>query len=567
MQTSLSRRQRRRRLNDKRRPRGSGAAKYVALAIPLLLFTTIALLGVAGATTVVAGYSFLAKDLPDPKKTLEAIEFDQQTAVWDRTGDVLLARLGSDRREVVTFDQIPPVLVDATTAIEDKTFWENSGFDPAAFVSAAVDTLQGNDRGGSTITQQLVRSRLLPEEFVGAGVDRYQKKLREIIQSIRLTEAYPGREGKQLIMESYLNNNFYGNRSYGVAAAAQSYWKKDLKDLTLAQYAILAGIPKSPTAYDLVQNATEEEYKDETGKVLTRLVVPQTAQVVRRRNQILELMKTRSDLTSGTYTDADFEAAKAEPVILADQATDAWRAPHFVWQVRKELGELLCGEPQCEKIDTGGYKVITSLDYRMQRIAEKWVYAAAIIPNSKNPDQQLKARQIPRKEWSWIKGLRGHNIHNAAAGVVDYRHGRDPRLRRVGVLHGQGLQEDAAPVRRPRRRLAAAGLVDQAAGLPRRHRRQDDDRVHHVHGRGHQLRSQRREGVHPDPGGQRRARSRAAAQRAPVLAQHARDQGRLHQRPGAPVRAHQGLRHRLPEDRDSRWPPRASGRSRCTRST
>ena len=131
MQTSLSRRQRRRRLNDKRRPRGSGAAKYVALAIPLLMFTTIALLGVAGATTVVAGYSFLAKDLPDPKKTLEAIEFDQQTAVWDRTGEVLLARLGSDRREVVTFDQIPPVLVDATTAIEDKTFWENSGFDPA----------------------------------------------------------------------------------------------------------------------------------------------------------------------------------------------------------------------------------------------------------------------------------------------------------------------------------------------------------------------------------------------------------------------------------------------------
>ena len=270
MQTSLSRRQRRRRLNDRRRPRGSGAAKYVALAIPLLLFTTIALLGVAGATTVVAGYSYLAKDLPDPKKTLEAIEFDQQTAVCDRTGEVLLARLGSDRREVVTFDQIPPVLVDATTAIEDKTFWENSGFDPTAFVSAAVDTLQGNDRGGSTITQQLVRSRLLPEEFVGAGVDRYQKKLSEIIQSVRLTEAYPGQDGKQAIMESYLNNNFYGNRSYGVAAAAQSYWKKDLKDLTLAQYAILAGIPKSPTAYDLVQNATEEKYTDEKGKDLTR---------------------------------------------------------------------------------------------------------------------------------------------------------------------------------------------------------------------------------------------------------------------------------------------------------
>ena len=422
MQTSLSRRQRRRRA-DARRPRGSGVAKYVALAIPLVIFTAIALAGFAGATTVVAGYSYLSKDLPDPKRALEAIDYDQQTAVYDRTGEVLLARLGSDRRELVTFDQIPTEMVDATTAIEDKTFWENAGFDPIAFVSAAIDTLQGNDRGGSTITQQLVRNRLLPSEDIEPGADRYQRKLREIIQSIRLTEAYPGEPGKQLIMEAYLNNNYYGNRSYGVAAAAQSYWKKDLKDLTLAQYALLAGIPKSPTAYDLIQNAVEEEVKDDNGKVQTRLVVPPTTQVVRRRDQILELMKSRMVLTPGKYTDADFEAAKAEPVILAEQGGEAWRAPHFVWKVRSELGRLLCGEAQCEKIDTGGYKVITSLDYKMQRIVEKWVYAAAIIPNASKPDTLLKNRQIPRKEWAWIKDLRGHNIHNAAAGVVDYRTG------------------------------------------------------------------------------------------------------------------------------------------------
>jgi peptidoglycan glycosyltransferase len=422
MQTSLTRRQRRR-LNDRRRPRGSGAAKYVAVAIPLIIFTAIALVGFAGATTVVAGYSFLSKDLPDPAEALEAIEYDQQTAVYDRTGKVLLARLGSDRRELVTFDQIPAGLVDATTAIEDKTFWENSGFDPIAFVSAAVDTLQGNDRGGSTITQQLVRNRLLPSEDIEPGADRYQRKLREIIQSIRLTEAYPGDPGKKLIMESYLNNNYYGNRSYGVAAAAQSYWKKDLAELSLAQYALLAGIPKSPSNYDLVQNAVEEEFEDESGKAQTRLVVPQNTAVVTRRNQILELMKSRTPLTGDLYSDADFEAAKAEPVILAEQGADRWRAPHFVWQARQELAGIICGEEQCEKLDTGGYQVITSLDYRMQRIVEKWVYAAAIIPNSKNPDQQLKNRGIPRREWAWIKDLRGHNIHNAASGVVDYRTG------------------------------------------------------------------------------------------------------------------------------------------------
>ena len=405
---------------DRRRPRGTGAAKYVAVAVPFFLFSTILLVGFVGATTVVAGYSYLSKDLPDPAKALEAIEYDQQTGVYDRSGDVLLARLGSDRRDLVVYKDIPPELIDATTAIEDKTFWENSGFDPVGFLSAAVDTLQGNDRGGSTITQQLVRNRLLPSTDVEPGADRYQRKLREIIQSIRLTQAYPGDEGKQLIMQSYLNNNYYGNRSYGVAAAAQSYWKKGLKDLTLAQYALLAGIPKSPSNYDLVQNAVEETCTGEDKKTFACLEVPQGSEVILRRNQILELMKSRSEKTpAGKYTAADYEAAKSEPVILADQAADRWRAPHFVWQVREELGELLCGEPQCEKIDTGGYQVITSLDYRMQRIVEKWVYAAAIVPNTNNPDQLLKNRQIPRSEWSWIKALRGHNIHNAAAGVMD----------------------------------------------------------------------------------------------------------------------------------------------------
>src|SRR5262245_3729706 len=344
MQTSLSRRQRRRRMYDRRRPRGTGAGRYVAVALPLLLFGTLLIVGFAGATTAVAGYSYLSKDLPDPQKALEAIEFDQQTGVYDRSGDVLLARLGSDRRELVEYKDLPPEMVDATTAIEDKTFWENAGFDPIGFIAAAYDTLQGNDRGGSTITQQLVRNRLLPAADVEPGADKYQRKLREIIQSIRLTQAYPGEAGKQLIMQSYLNNNYYGNRSYGVAAAAQSYWKKNLKDLTLAQYALLAGIPKSPSAYDLVQNATESTCTAADGKTFDCLEVPQNTQVVARRNQILELMKTRSEKTpAGKYTAADYEAAKSEPVILSDQAADRWRAPHFVWQVREELGELLCG--------------------------------------------------------------------------------------------------------------------------------------------------------------------------------------------------------------------------------
>jgi membrane peptidoglycan carboxypeptidase len=431
MRNSLARRQRHRRLGDRRGPRGVGAGRAAAVALPLFLFGTLLLLGAGSAVAAVGAYTYLAQGLPEPANTLDAITFTSQTVVYDRTGQVQLAKLGDDRREVVVFDQIPPALVDATTSIEDKTFWENSGFDPAGFISAAIDTIQGKDRGGSTITQQLVRARLLPASAFQGSV--YERKAKEIIQSIRLTEAYPGLDGKKAIMDKYLNQNFYGNRSYGVAAAARSYWGKDLQDLTLAQVAILAGIPQSPTAFDLVKNASEVTYKDAAGKEQSHLVVDPRSSIVQRRNYILELMRTQSRLTNvpyqyqgkqfPAYTDADFTAAEAEPVVLASQAATQWKAAQFVWQVRDELGSILCGDPNCQKIDTGGFTVVTTLNWTMQRTVEKWLYAAAIIPNGGSQVARLKSHSIPASEWSWIRGLSGHNIHNAAAGVVDYRTG------------------------------------------------------------------------------------------------------------------------------------------------
>ena len=165
--------------------------------------------------------------------------------MYDRTGKIELARFGEFNRDVVTFDQIPPVLVDATTAVEDGSFWDNAGFDTIGIVAAGIDSLRGAPRGASTITQQLVRQRLLDPERRGGQTDlSATRKLREIIQSIRVTEAYPGVEGKQRIMAAYLNQNYYGNESYGVAAAAQGLLRhRTLKDLTLAQAAILAALP------------------------------------------------------------------------------------------------------------------------------------------------------------------------------------------------------------------------------------------------------------------------------------------------------------------------------------
>jgi membrane peptidoglycan carboxypeptidase len=429
MQTSLARRQRRRR-NGSARGSGSGhAASGAAIALPLFLFGTLALLAIVGFGSVVAAYSFYSQGLPDPLPQLNNITFSQETVVYDRTGTIELARFGAIKRTVIPYSQMPPALVDATTSVEDKTFWQNAGFDPIGIISAAVDTVTGKARGASTITQQLVRNRLLPASaFVGST---YERKIREIIQSIRLTqELPPGQAGKEQIMQAYLNQNFYGNQSYGIAAAAQSYFGiTDLSKLDLAQSAILAGIPQSPSAYDLVQNAVEQcSVQVASGAACpagkTQLVVPALSPIVLRRNHILDLMASSSETLLTHFTAAQYDAAKAEPVILTPPASQKWLAPQFVWQVRHQLGTILCPSTPdtCEQVDTGGYKVITTLDYKLQAKAEKWVKAAGIAPNQKNPASYLKSINVPYE--AWIRDLVGRGIYNAALGAIDYRTGQ-----------------------------------------------------------------------------------------------------------------------------------------------
>ena len=430
MHISLARRQRHRRNGAARRGRGGGTARRAALAIPVLLFGSLLALGAAAFIGTVSAYAYYSKDLPDPKAAFKDLGFDQPSIVWDRTGKVELARLGEHKREIVTFDQIPSEMIDATTAIEDKDFWSNPGFDLGGFISATVDTIRGNPRGGSTITQQLVRARLLPAEaFAGT---KYERKIREIIQSIRLTQAYPGDDGKQKIITAYLNQNFYGNQSYGVAAAARSYFNKDLKDLTLAQVAILAAIPQSPTQYDLVKNATiecsVEITPDQTCPLAsTRITVPQDSEIVIRRNKVLDLMETRSVLSGKDHTVAEYEAAKTEPVVLSPQGATPWKAAQFVWQVRHQLGAILCGAENadsCEKVDTGGYQITTTLDWNMQKTVEKWLYASARVPHLSNAKDILNSLKISTADQAWILGLRKSNIFNAAGAIMDYRTGQ-----------------------------------------------------------------------------------------------------------------------------------------------
>src|SRR6478752_1952008 len=225
--------------------------------IAIIIFVFLAGLGIIAALAAVAVFNSVNSHLAPPSK-LTTYVLPEETIVYDRTGKIELARFGDAKRELVQFDEIPKVLLDATTAVEDKTFWDNAGFDPVAIISATLGSLRGDSRGASTITQQLVRERLLDPALVQDPSRTAERKLKEIIQSIRLTEAYPGVTGKEKIITAYLNQNYYGNQAYGVKAAVDSYFGIDISKIDPAQAAIIAGLPKSPSNYDLARNAIEK---------------------------------------------------------------------------------------------------------------------------------------------------------------------------------------------------------------------------------------------------------------------------------------------------------------------
>ena len=397
--------------------------------LALVIFFGLGAIGLLVGVNVVSAFERLDDDLPSPRD-LANIGFQEESIVFDRNGTEL-ARFGVEQREVIAFEDIPPLVIDAHTAIEDKTFWENAGFDPLAIVAAGIDSIRGNSRGASTITQQLVRQRLLPEELVQDPDRQIERKLKEIIQSIRLTNAFPGEPGKQQIIAAYLNQNYYGNQTYGIKAAAETYFGKPLEELTPAEAAILAGLPKSPSNYDLVRNAVVEceggaEPAGEECPGESRLVVPDDTDIVRRRNQILDLLAEgdRTPLSGDQVSSAEFEAAKEDEVVLGPQTAPRWTAPHFVWAVQKELAEKVCGVdvPTCTKIEQGGLRITTTLDVELQAIAEKWVKAATLVPQSRNPQATADAIGVEYAEW--MQALRGKNLHNGALVALDYQTGQ-----------------------------------------------------------------------------------------------------------------------------------------------
>jgi len=386
--------------------------------------------GVVAGGTASATLAALAADLPEVSR-FEQLRFAQPTVVYDRTGTVELARFQAERRDVVSFDEIPKLVLDATITVEDRSFWSNEGYDPNAIASAVADLVGGGgDRGGgSTITQQFVRAPqvgLLPADVLTPGADTYVRKAKEIIQASNLTrfvtETYGPEEGKERIVTAYLNQIFYGHSAYGVAAAADVYFGKTLADLTPAEAALLAGLPQSPSTLDPYRFAEP----DASG----RLVVPTCgsdpapdcvdAPPIVRRNFILRSLEEGFGRWT-TLTPEQLEAALDEPVVLIGEQPIIFKAPHFVWAMKADLDLLLSDR---EPAETGGYRIITTLDMEAQGLADKFIQAAIILPqmNATEYDQAIEARNL-RQDREWIDVLRGKGIFNGAMSAIDYKTG------------------------------------------------------------------------------------------------------------------------------------------------
>ena len=319
----------------KRRP---GATKKRSLAGVLSFFAVLfAILGGMFIGTMTALGSWF-EDLPD-YRSADAFNTSLPTYVYAADRTTVLARFQLEYREPVELNQISPDLARATIDTEDIRFYDHSGVDVVGVIRAIVNNLTGGElEGASTITQQFVRNTILSGEMDDISIKR---KVREAYIATKLEEMY----SKEEILLMYLNTINYGAGAYGAEAAAQRYFSKPAKDLTLAESALLAGIPQSPTYNDPLQ-------------------FPDHA--LERRNLVLQRMYDAGDITKEQY-----DAAKSEPLQLNphEQENDGIYAyPYFTTYVR----ELLYNNYNLSDADIlkGGLKVYTTLDVGKQEAAE-----------------------------------------------------------------------------------------------------------------------------------------------------------------------------------------------------
>ena len=308
---------------------------YVFIGIAFFVFC---------AGLIVAGVYLkgLQGSLPSPNELVDRTS-DQSTKIYDRNGVLLYTVYGKQNREFVSIDKIPEYTKWSVLAAEDIEFYQHKGLDYAGIVKAMYQNFRQGEvvRGASTITQQLIKTTLL-YDILGdqAYEQKYSRKIKEILITMQVEQTLT----KDEILQMYMNEIPLGGVNYGFQAAAKAYFGKNVADLTLAESALIAGLIQSPGIYSPLFGS-----KPELAKV--------------RQTYVLDQMLKHKNLTG--VTEEEVEQAKAEELVYTTKKIDI-KAPHFVFYVKGLLEE----EFGVERVERGGLKVTTSLDYSIQEIAE-----------------------------------------------------------------------------------------------------------------------------------------------------------------------------------------------------
>ncbi len=336
--------------------------------IQLLLIVTVIII-LAGAIYLY----FLLKDLPSPKKLI-SYDIPQTTKIYDRNDKLLYEIYTDQNRSLVKLKEVPIYLIHATVAVEDKDFYKHQGVSLFGGILRALKetVLHQKLQGGSTITQQLVKNALLTPQRT------LSRKFKEIILAFWTEKLY----NKDQILEMYLNQVAYGGTSWGVEVAAETYFGKNVKDLTLAEAALLAGLPSAPTVYSPF-GAHPEYSKNRQQEVLNRMV------------------------QEGYITRDDYQKADAQPLNYRPQQNNI-KAPHFVMYVKEKLVEKY-GE---KLVEQGGLRVKTTLDLDLEEYAQQTV--ASEVAKLKSLRVSNGAAVISRPTTGEILAMVGSNDYFAS---------------------------------------------------------------------------------------------------------------------------------------------------------
>lgn len=299
-----------------------------------LLISVLSLFSLLSIAAIVTGfvlYQRFAADLPEVAE-LEDYQPSLITKVYDRYGE-LIADFFIEKRILIPLDEIPLHVRQATIAAEDRRFYTHRGVDTWGILRALWVNVQagGTKEGASTITQQVARTLFLNRERT------LTRKVREAILAHRIEQHY----SKDQILEMYLNQIFYGHNAYGIEAAAQLYFGKSAKDLTLSEGALIAGLPPAPNSYSPLKNFPRS---------------------IQRRAHVLSRM-----VEVGYVTPEQAQAAQQEPIVLNPKPARVHKAFYFVEYVRQYLEE----QYGPTALYRGGFSVETTLDMRLQTLAEQ----------------------------------------------------------------------------------------------------------------------------------------------------------------------------------------------------